>query len=217
MADELEESEDERAIELSSIAAIYPEIVIEPLEPFSASIEINVEPIKPLAVVFPPSADGAPPLAVLTPPTSDETEGAPLARRAFQVEHLNLDGPAHDVTHLSHLPPLKLKIWLPDGYPTHKPPIFDVFTEPLWLPNGKLEELRAAGHTIWEDTGRDQVVFSYIDYLREAAERGFDLLGHKENLEISQSLKISLLDFDLQAKRAKFEQETFECGVCLGM
>lgn len=218
MADELEEAEDERAIELSSISAIYPEIVIDPSDPFSASIAIRVEPIKPLPVVFPPLADGAPPSDVLTPPTSDETDGAHSDTRDFHLENLTLEDQAQDVYRISHLPSLNLTIRLPEGYPTRNAPIFDVQTSLSWLPKKNLERLRAAGHTIWEEMGRDQVVFSFIDFLREEADRGFGLLeSGEERLKLPQDLKISLLDFDLQTKQAKFEQETFECGVCLGM
>lgn len=218
MADELEEAEDERAIELSSISAIYPETVIHSSDPFSASIEIRIEPIKPLTIVFLPLADGAPPSDVLTPPISDENDEAHSAERIFLIEHLTPDDQAQDVHHISHLPSLTLDICLPEGYPTQKAPIFNVRTASSWLPERLLKEVRAVGHTIWEDMGRDQVVFSYIDYLRDEADRGFGLLeGGGECLKLSQNLKIALLDFDLQAKRAKFEQQTFECGVCLGM
>ena len=188
MADDAGDAEDERAIELSSIAAIFPELVIEPTNSFSASIDVSVEPVEPLAVLFPSIA----------------TEGQPAVHPSF------------DVSCLSHLPPLTLQLSLPDGYPTEKPPVFELHTQFSWLPESKLQELRDASHNIWEEMGRDQVVFSYIDFLREAAERGFDLIeGEGGFLQASQDLKVPLLDFDLKATRAKFEQETFECGVCL--
>ena len=216
MADELEDSEDERAIELSSISAIYPEIVIDPSNPFSASIVICIEPLEPLAITFSPRVDEAPP-DVLTPPIPNSIEETHFLGRDFHIQRITSGGLVQDVYLLSHLPPLNLKVRLPDGYPTEKPPIFEVQTESSWLPEVTLEELRAAGHTIWEDMGRWQVVFSYIDFLREAAERSFDLKNHVgELLEMPQNLQIALLDFDYQAKRRKFERETFECGVCLG-
>lgn len=215
MADDFEEAEDERAIELSSIEAIYPEIVIDPSDPFSASIDIRIEPITPLPILFPALVDGGAPSDVLTPPTSDENGEA---RRDFHPENLTPDHQAQDVHLISHLPSLALDIRLPEGYPTQKPPIFNVRTASSWLPEMKLKQLRAAGRTIWEERGRDQVVFSYIDYLREQADSGFGLLeGGERYLNLPQSLKISLLDFDLQAKRAKFVEQTFECGVCLGV
>lgn len=217
MADDFEEAEDERAVELSSIQAIYPEIIIDSSDPFSASIDIRIEPITPIPILFPAPVDGGAPLDVLTPPTSDENGEAHSSRRDFHAKNLAPDYQAQDVHHISHLPSLTLDIRLPEGYPTQKPPIFNVRTASSWLPEMKLKQLRAAGRTIWEETGRDQVVFSYMDYLREEADNGFGLLEDGERyLKLPQSLKISLLDFDLQAKRAKFVQQTFECGICLG-
>lgn len=189
MADEMEDLDDERAIELSTIAAIYPELVVNSADPFSASIDIPVEPIKPLRIDF-----------------ANLVEGAVLENI---IET--------DIHHLSHLPSLTLRICLPVGYPTRKPPVFDVHTQPAWLPDAKLGELSTVGHTIWEEMGRDQVVYSYIDYLRDAAEKGFSLVQNsREKLYLPQESKAAFLDFDLKAKRAKFERETFECGVCLG-
>ncbi|MCJ1424934.1 translation termination inhibitor protein itt1, partial [Sticta canariensis] len=216
MADDFEEAEDERAVELSSIEAIYPEIVIDPSDPFSASIDIRIEPITPLPILFPALVDGGAPSDVLTPPTSEGNGEAHSARRDFHAKSLTPDYQAQDLHYISHLPSLTLDIRLPEGYPAQKPPIFNVRTASFWLPEMKLKQLRAAGRTIWEESGRDQVVFSYMDYLREEADSGFGLLeGGERYLELPQSLKISLLDFDLQAKRAKFVQQTFECGVCL--
>lgn len=218
MADELEELDDERASELSSISAIYPEITIDPSDPFSASIDIRVEPIKPLAVLFHQLTDEGPASDLLTPPNSEESGEANPARRDLHIAHLTSDRLDQDVHHLSHLPPLILTIYLPEGYPTQQPPAFGLSATTPWLPEDKLTELRTAGLTIWEDMGKDQVVFTYIDFLREAAERGFDLAKHRDQfLRVSQNLKIPLLDFDLHAKQAEFEQRTFECGVCLGV
>lgn len=218
MTGNTEDSEDERAIELSAISAIYPELVIDSSDPFSASIDIRVEPIKPLAVIFLPSETEANPPGLLTPPNSDETLGVQSARNNLQKRPALAEVQDQEIHHIANLPPLTLKICLQDGYPTQKPPIFNVRPKPTWLPEIKLKELGAAGLSIWEDMGRDQVVFAYIDHLRDAAEQGFNLVQEGQGyLEMPQNIKIGLLDFDLQAKRAKFEQETFECGVCLGM
>lgn len=212
-----EEAEDERALELKTVAAIYPELRIDlpGSDPFSASIDVAIEPAKSLVIQFPTTED-VPQPGLPTPPDSTNDGGE-------HIQHVVKEGAApivasnsvgQEVHRLSHLPPLTLRILLPDGYPAAKPPIFLV--ESTWLPDEILQQLREASHTIWEDMGRDQVVFSYIDHLREAAERGFDIgHGEEEVLEVSAGLKVALLDFDLKAKRAKFEQETFECGICL--
>lgn len=215
MADDLEDGEDDRAVELASLVAIYPELVLDDTgpDPFSATISIEVEPVEPLSIRF-PSADGVPPIGPLTLPH--------LASGVISQLEIGENGtatPTHeDFSRLSHLPALNLRLHLPEGYPAEKPPVFHLESQYSWLPKQKLQELIEAGHTLWEELGRDQVVFSYIDHLREAAERGFDMAQADDQvLEISPDLKVSLLDFDLKAKRAKFERETFECGICLGI
>lgn len=217
MADELEALEDERVSELSSISAIYPEIAIDPSDPYSASIDIRVEPVKHLAIWFPPLSDPGAASGILTPPTSEESGDAALVKRVLPAAPDVVTGLPQDTHRLSHLPPLNLKIRLPDGYPTHQPPVFDLQMVSPWLPEKNMAKLRDTGHGIWEEMGRDQVVFSYIDFLHEAAGQAFDLPeAWEETVTVPQNLKIALLDFDRQAKRAEFERKTFECGVCLG-
>lgn len=207
-----DDPEDERAIELSSIAAIFPELVVDPTNPFRASIDVPVSPAKPLTVVFPPLADGAPP-TVPTPPNSDQVSGGEATKDDVGTQTRPIAEAILDIHQLSHLPPLSLQIELQNGYPVEKPPVFFVATNPSWLPRDVLGHLREQGATLWEDLGRDQVVFAYIDHLQQAAESGFDLTVP---LRVPQDLKIALLDFDSKARRQKFEQETFDCGVCLG-
>ena len=214
MADDLDDGDDERTVELESLAAIYPELLIDPLgsDPFAATISIEVEPVEPLSIRF-PAADGAPPHGPFTLPRSN-SEGISQSENGGN----EVAAPTkEDATQLSHLPALNLTLSLPEGYPAERPPVFQLTSQYSWLPNGKLEELQEAGHALWQELGRDQVVFSYIEHLREAADRGFDMAqADNQVLEISPALKVSLLDFDLKAKRAKFERETFECGICLG-
>lgn len=220
MADDLEGPEDDRAVELSAVSAIYPELIIDSDNPFSATIDIAVEPVNPLAIAFVPLENGARQTGLLTPSLSDDVEN-PVAKNSFQTQSQGTDptDPTDQEIHsFTYLPPLTLKIDLQEGYPSRKPPLFHLNAQTPWIPAVKLEELREVGSSIWEDMGRDQVVFSYIDYLREAAERSFDLKpGDRICLAVSQNIKIYLLDFEAQLKRAKFEQETFECGICLGI
>lgn len=211
-----DEAEDERALELETVAAIYPELITDPpgSDRFSATIDVAVEPALPLLIRF-PTADGVEPLGQLTPPDS-ASEGGKGIQHSTVGQNTIVAGNTigQEILRLSYLPPLTLRILLPDGYPTTKPPIFQI--DCIWLSDDILRQLREASHTIWEDMGRDQVVFSYIDHLREAAEAGFGLgQGEEDVLEVPLDLKVLLLDFDLKAKRTKFEQETFECGICL--
>ena len=52
MTDEVECEEDERDIELSTIAAIFPEVVIDPTDSHSAFLDLEILPTKPLQVTF---------------------------------------------------------------------------------------------------------------------------------------------------------------------
>ncbi|KAL9039741.1 MAG: hypothetical protein Q9214_004755, partial [Letrouitia sp. 1 TL-2023] len=213
MPDDNEDAEDERAVELSSVSAIYPELVNELDRPFSASISIPVEPVEPLAIVFPSVPRATATISQPTPPRSDESK----SNQEFILEEASPDPPL-DVHLLSHLPSLQLHISLPDGYPNDHPPILHLNSELSWLPENRLQELETAGAVLWEDSGRAQMIFSYIDYLREAAENGFGLAkskGKSKPWEMSSHLKLALLDFDVSAKRAKFEQQTFDCEICL--
>ena len=46
------EEDDERAVELSAIAAIFPELVIDEKDPYHATLDILVTPEKPLKIYF---------------------------------------------------------------------------------------------------------------------------------------------------------------------
>ena len=217
MADELGDGEgdDERELELSTVAAIYPELTRNlDLGPFSASIDIPVDPVRGLLIHF-PVADGAP-LNDLNAPNSTD-ESFVVRSNGTEKQSGAVHGTPQDTHRLSHLPPLNLRLLLPDGYPTEQPPVLYLNSQYSWLPEKKLKDLRSGADMLWKDMGGDQVVFAYIDYLREAAENGFDLgLAEEEILDIPAHLKIALLDFDLRARREKFEKQTFECGICLG-
>ncbi|KAL2371285.1 RING finger protein [Blastomyces gilchristii SLH14081] len=195
--------EDERAVELSSIVAIYPEIVIDPDSKFKAFLELPVSPTKPLKVIFQRPQSSLP-----TPPASLSTHE--------DGNTLHVDAEEVVPCYLSYLPPLRLEIDVPDGYPSLAPPHFSITTNPDWLPPSKIAELVTDGKRLWEECGKDVVIFTYIDHLQQLGERSFDLSSDPESpLTLSRDLKVALMDFNMQAQRQKFEQETFECGVCL--
>ncbi|KAH8682776.1 RWD domain-containing protein [Tricladium varicosporioides] len=195
--------DDERTVELECIAAIFPEIVLNPLNPFSASIELPVNPRNPVKVTFPAPSDGLLP----TPPRSDSSNLVAVDATANPADNVE----SHN---LSYLPSIQLHINLPAGYPEDKPPKFELSTVPQWLSPDHLNELQTHGDEVWEENGHGQTVYGYIDFLQQCAENAFGLAeGHV--LEIPQSMKISLLDFDIKATQAAFAKETFDCGVCL--
>jgi E3 ubiquitin-protein ligase RNF14 len=211
MADDTADVEDEREIELSSISAIFPEIALDPLDPFSASIDLPVTPSLPLPVAFPEPSEG---------PNKIRNDPETHIVWPFQLRNARNDRDDPETRlethHLSHLPNLHLRINLPKGYPSSSPPSFDLSTTPQWLSTAVLQRLQADGMRLWEELGHDQVVFAYIDHLQQGSENTFGVLDGNETLQVSQDLKIALLDFDINAKRAAFEKETFTCGVCLG-
>lgn len=216
MAGSVSWPEDDRSIELSSIAAIYPEIWIDPSSPFKASLDLPVTPSTPLKVRFQQLSDGGPPPPLPTPPTSLESSDTGLGSGSKDGVDTLAGDTAPDVHELSHLPPLTLEIELPEGYPSAKPPIFNISTDPPWLSTSHISKLLDDGRKLWEECGKDLVVYTYIDHLQQLAENVFNIAGTPgEEVQLPRSLKIALLDFDIKAKREKFEQETFECGVCL--
>lgn len=192
-----QEAYDERETELSTLSAIFPELLIDIGDPFSASIDLAVVPSSQISVVFPESSDGA-------PFSANPTE--PQRPAAIQLEsHV-----------LSYLPSIHVHITLPSGYPAETPPVFELSTSPPWLPSEVIARLKSDGERLWNEFGHDQVVYAYIDHLQQSAETAFGVTDDNEHLQIPQDYKISILDYDIQAKKAAFEKETFDCGVCLG-
>ncbi|KAF1990179.1 RWD-domain-containing protein [Aulographum hederae CBS 113979] len=189
----MESSEDdERAEELSSISAIFPELVVDDNSPFTATLDLAITPNDALPVLFAADVD------ILTPPSS------PLEAQAPK----NLD-------FLSHLPALRLTISLHEGYPAELPPQVELKTTPAWLPEAKLRELEEAAASTWEEYGRGQAVYGYIDFLQEQAAMGFGLSSEQHPLSLPAALKPTLLEFNKQEKRRQFEEGTYDCGVCL--
>lgn len=182
-------------IELSTITAIYPEVQIDQHDPHKFSIELPVSLSKPLTVLFPSATEAAPPDATL------ETVVAP--ERVDSQQLLNL-------------PALQVSIALPLGYPQYKPPKVSISTSPPWLSYDILRKLETDATRLWEEIGRDQVIFTYIDDLQRASEDVFGLVDSNGTLEVAPEHRIALLDYDINAKRKAFEKETYECAICLG-
>lgn len=197
--------DDERQIELDCLIAIFPELQFEPENPFCASIDIPVHPTAPVKVIFPAASDGA--SALPTPPhsaTSGQENEDIAAQHGDNVESHNL----------SYLPSIHLRMTLPEGYPEDRPAKFELSVTPEWLPRKYLDELENNAEQLWEEAGRGQMVFGYIDSLQQAAENAFGFADGK-TMEMPPDYMISLLDYDIKATQAAFEKETFDCEVCL--
>ncbi|KAK2816734.1 hypothetical protein FQN49_008039, partial [Arthroderma sp. PD_2] len=211
-----EDTEDERSQELQSIAAIYPEIIVDPTSPYKASLIIPISPVNPIKAIFRRSNTEASTTCLPSPPPSAEPSDIGMGRDEANGAAAEGEPVDNEVYHLSHLPPLNLGIHLPTGYPAEKPPIFSISTHLNWLPTPNINKLIEDGKKLWKESGNNLVVFSYIDHLQLAAEEGLGISnGSKEVVAFPQNMKISLLDYENKARREEFEQGTFECGVCL--
>lgn len=194
--DDPSEEEDERTIELSALAAIYPELHFQSDDDEQgvkhASLKVPVEPLHPVQIRTP---------VVLEQP--------PDLKNGVQADGGYGQNDSHQ---LENLPPLLVQMSLSQGYPLSEPPAVVISTENSWLDRVKLKELEGVALSTWQELGQDQMLYAFIDRLREEAENG---LGLSKTLEVQQEMVLSLLDFDLQARRSKFENGTYECGVCL--
>ena len=197
----LDDSDDPRDVELSSLNAIYPEIQqVRPDDPYTIALDVPVTPAKAVVVSFPAAAEPTQPAQRNPNPNTGNTEnGANLVER-------------HE---LAHLPPVHVEIAFGPGYPAAKPPVVTISTTPPWLPLETVKKLEDDGPRLWEETGKDIVGYTYIDHVQQAAEQVFGLIDEAGALEVDAQHKISILDYDIQARRAAFERETFNCGVCL--
>ncbi|KAK6219747.1 RWD domain-containing protein [Colletotrichum tabaci] len=189
-----DDSDDPRQDELGSLQAIFPEIQPDDRRPYCFTIELPVHPAKPVTVTFPAAANA---------------EDAAAAQLLPGAE------PRVDSHELSHLPAVVIRIDLPEGYPSEKPPNVSISTSPPWLTRDVTKKLEGDGQRLWEEMGRDMVVFTYIDHIQQASDDVFGMVDGNGTLEIDPSHKIAILDYDIEATRASFEKETFDCGICL--
>ncbi|PKK51876.1 hypothetical protein CI102_3699 [Trichoderma harzianum] len=187
------DDDDVRATELETLEAIYPELRRPDGAGFVFELELPVEPAAPVTVTFPAAAE---PGQALNGSASD----APALVDSLQV---------------SHLPPLTMHITLPDGYPAECPPLVKISTTPQWLSAEKLAHLAGEASQLWEEMGRDLVAYTYIDHIQRAADDVFGSITTEGTLQVDPEHKLAVLDYDIKAKKAAFDKETFNCGICL--
>ncbi|KAL6798682.1 RWD domain-containing protein [Trichoderma sp. SZMC 28012] len=187
------DDDDARATELETLEAIYPELRRPDGAGFVFELELPVEPAAPVTVTFPAAAE---PGQVLNGSASD----APALVDSLQV---------------SHLPPLTMHITLPDGYPAECAPLVKISTTPQWLSAEKLASLAGEASQLWEEMGRDLVAYTYIDHIQRAADDVFGAITSEGTLQVDPEHKLAVLDYDIKAKKAAFDKETFNCGICL--
>jgi E3 ubiquitin-protein ligase RNF14 len=210
--------DDIRATELETLEAIYPEIQYPDRirDPFIFEIELPVQPTSPVTVTFPAAATGND-IVLDLPHLASGQPGASAALNGQQQQQQQPGQPGSDSLNVSHLPSLRLRMTLRDGYPETHPPSVHFATDPQWLSQETLCRLEGDVATLWEDMGRDMVAFAYIDHLQRAAEDVFGAITPEGTLEVDPQHKLAVLDHDIKSKKAAFDKGTFDCGVCLGM
>lgn len=205
----MDSDEDQRAVELSTLTAIFPEI--HQLEDdannedrsYTFTLEIPVNPSKAVTVFFPTAVEGN--------VQDQKTRAEPQKRVETASGNGNVD--SHE---LAYLPAICLRISLPPSYPAKEPPIVSLTTSPSWIPSATAQKLEDDCARLWEELGYDMVVFTYIDHIQQSSHNVFDLVNDAGALEISPEHKIAILDYDIKAKQAAFDKETFDCSICLG-
>ncbi|KAM0475322.1 hypothetical protein ACHAPX_007076 [Trichoderma viride] len=187
------DDDEARATELETLEAIYPELRRTDDSRYAFELELPVEPAAPVTVTFPAAASSDQLL-------NGSTAAAPALEDSLQV---------------SHLPPLALQITLPEGYPAECAPLVQISTTPQWLSAEMLSRLAGEAPRLWEEMGRDLVAYAYIDHVQRAADDVFGAITAEGTLQVDPEHKLAVLDYDIKAKKAAFDKETFDCGICL--
>lgn len=180
--------DDVRQEELKTLVSIYPELLIDPSDAFTVTLELPVSPENPLLVRF------------------------AKPDRPQQLQAV-IDAPeaAHELK-FAHLPPLLLHSTLPLEYPADSPPVVKLSAHLDWIPREKISELEHEVLSLWEEYGRGPVLFFCIDHLQQAAERGFDLDGR---LTLPAAREDELVMFNRRSIETIFNAGTYDCGICL--
>lgn len=198
--------EDPRDVEMSTLSAIFPEIEVDGSDQHAFVLEIPVHPPRPVRALF-PAASGPP---LVTAATPEEVVLRPQATNDQAGEVIQED--SHEIL---YLPPVRLRISLPSGYPVDRPPLVDLTSSPPWIPSSRIDQLVADCGRLWKELGQDLVVFTYIDHIQQQAETVFGVADDRGVLTAESQYRIAILDYDISARRAAFDKETFDCGICL--
>ncbi|KAM0713976.1 hypothetical protein Q7P37_010939 [Cladosporium fusiforme] len=192
----MDDTYDEREEELSSLIAIYPELTCH--DDYSASINLPVTP----------STRDREGLFVTFRKEASSLDGPDRADPSFDPP----DGEQH---HLRYLPDLKLHIALPEGYPENNPPTVALETDHEWVPALILRKLEQSVAQLWDEYGKCQILFVYIDSLIQSASDGFGLNDDGKPWELPFSYESALTSFNHAKSRSVFEAGTYDCGICL--
>lgn len=177
--------EDERQEELSSIAAIFPELTVDAASPFVATLELAVTPAQPLLVRF-------------NPPPDEKNALIEHDVRLSNLPPLKLQLTLPD-NYPGGSPPRVLlsshKGWLPSATLRE----LEQEASNLWEEYGHCQILFAYIDHLQQAAERS---FD-LDQRAEGC------------LVLPSSLESTLTSFDIETKQATFNAGTFDCGVCL--
>lgn len=112
---------------------------------------------------------------------------------------------------VNYLPPITLKFVLGSGYPSEQPPTLEIVSPVLStsMTNSLAEELRH----LWEEY-RTEVLFSYVDLVKNKVDYELKLLIGKEVNCSEDEMFDSLLSFNKQQHQQEFNNLTFNCEIC---
>ncbi|KAE8843846.1 hypothetical protein HRS9122_04949 [Pyrenophora teres f. teres] len=120
--------------------------------------------------------------------------------------------PGQQIEHFAYLPPIRLELVLPVGYPAHAPPtVKHISTSPSWLSDDLQHRLADEAKLLWDDYGGGMVLFAYISSLQEKIESASGLTA----LTLPSSMRQELVEYSQRIQKVLFDKETFDCGVCL--
>jgi E3 ubiquitin-protein ligase RNF14 len=137
----------------------------------------------------------------------------------IQIKVIDEDGNTNNQVNsfISDIPTVKVRIKLPKGYPSDRPPEVRLRSDPDWLSAEKLRSLEQEAIDLWESWGHVEVIFTYLDTLNEQGQDAFGLRDKAAGnaILLSGPKYLEIMSFQAKARKARFNQQTFSCEVCL--
>lgn len=111
---------------------------------------------------------------------------------------------------IEYLPPIRMEMVLPEGYPYDKAPIVELGNVESWLSEEVVGIVKGELYKLWEDF-RDVSIFNFIDYVKTQSEVGF---GRSLRMIVDEEIFGLLVSANVNGKEAEFNGETFMCDIC---
>lgn len=127
-----------------------------------------------------------------------------------QVETNKGDDKVLKITEVRNLPPIKMHMSFPNGYPYEKAPIVVLSNVETWLSEEDVNAIYVDLYKLWEDF-KDASIYNYIDYIKTQSEVVF---GKEMKMQVNETTVKKLKEEDIKARHAIFNNETFSCDIC---